>query len=259
MLPKKVFAILSILALSAVFSLYATAPALAHFGMVIPGTSVVPQTDRTLPLTLAFCHPFEGHGMNLDKPKAFRVIHDGKSEDLTGSLQKTTVMDHEAWKMDYKVGRPGMYIFAMEPQPYPEPAEDNYIIHYTKTVVSAYGEGEGWNIPVGMKTEIVPLTRPWGNYAGNVFQGVVLLDGKPAPYTRVEVEYYNKDGKFEAPEECMITQEVLCDGNGVFTFACPQPGWWGFAGLNDADYKIEGKDVELGAVLWIEMKGWKTK
>ena len=259
MLPKKMFPILAVMVLSAVLSLAAVAPALAHFGMVIPGTSVVPQSDRTLPLMLAFAHPFEGNGMNLERPKSFRVIHDGTSEDLTGKLQQTTILGHEAWTMDYKVGRPGMYVFAMEPQPYPEPAEDNYIIHYTKTIVSAYDEGEGWYQPVGMKTEIVPLTRPWGNYAGNVFQGVVLLDGKPAPHTRVEVEYYNKDGKFEAPEECMITQEVLCDDNGVFTFVCPQPGWWGFAGLNDADYKIQGKDVELGAVLWIETKGWKTK
>ncbi|MGE4293803.1 MAG: DUF4198 domain-containing protein, partial [Desulfovibrio sp.] len=134
------------------------------------------------------------------------------------------------------------------------PAEDNYIIHYTKTVVDAFEGGEEWNQPVGVKTEIVPLTRPFGNYAGNVFQGVVLLDGKPAPYTRVEVEFYNKDGKREAPNGRMITQEVLADSNGVFTFCCPWKGWWGFAALNDADYKIEGKDVELGAVLWMEMK-----
>ena len=237
-------------------SLSLSAPAMAHFGMLIPGDSIVPQTQKTQTLTLSFSHPFEGVGMDLVKPASFQVIFEGQSEDLLGSLQEATVMDHKAWTADYQFKRPGMYIFAFEPEPYPEPAEDNYIIHYTKTVVSGFDDGEDWNQPIGLKTEIVPLTRPWGNYAGNCFQGQVLLDGKPAPYTRVEVEYYNKDGAMAAPSDAMITQEVLCDGNGVFTFVCPLEGWWGFAGLNDADYQIEGKDVELGAVLWIEMKGY---
>ena len=242
-----------------VFVLALPAAGFAHFGMVIPDEAVVPQGKKSVGLTLSFSHPFEGHGMNLVKPKSFKVYHDGAATDLLPTLKPAKVMDHEAWTSQCALKGPGMYIFAMEPEPYPEPAEDNYIIHYTKTVVSAYDEGEEWNVPVGLKTEIIPLTRPWGNYAGNVFQGIVLLDGKPAPYTRVEVEYYNKDGKFEAPTDSMVTQEVLADGNGVFTFACPWAGWWGFAGLNDADFKIEGKDVELGAVLWIEMEAAKTK
>lgn len=228
--------------------------ALAHFGMVIPDKDEVTQDDKNVHFVLSFSHPFEGIGMDLVKPEKFDVYVDGKVQDLLPSLKETKVLDHKAWMADYAVKRPGMYIFVMEPKPYPEPAENNYIIHYTKTVIDGFEGGEEWNQPVGIKTEIVPLTRPFGNYAGNVFQGVVLLDGKPAPYTRVEVEFYNKDGKREAPNGRMITQEVLADGNGVFTFCCPWQGWWGFAALNDADYKIEGKDVELGAVLWVEMK-----
>ncbi|NDV28805.1 DUF4198 domain-containing protein [Desulfovibrio sp. JC010] len=233
--------------------------AYAHFGMLIPEKSIITPDNKSAEIKLSFSHPFEGHGMNLVKPKKFSVFHDGKESNLLPSLKECKVMDHDSFKTEYKFKRPGMYTFYMEPVAYPEPAEDNYIIHYTKTVVSAFNEGEEWNAPLGVKTEIVPLTRPWGNYAGNVFQGIVLLDGKPAPFTRVEVELYNKDGKLEAPYECMVTQEVLCDENGVFTFTCPKAGWWGFAALNDADYKIKGKDVELGAVLWIEMIPYKSK
>ena len=40
--------------------------------------------------------------------------------------------------------------------------------------------------------EIIPLTRPFANYSGNIFQGRVLLDGKPVPGAEVEVEYYNR-------------------------------------------------------------------
>jgi cobalt/nickel transport protein len=53
----------------------------------------------------------------------------------------------------------------------------------------------------------------------------------------------------------MITQTIKADGNGVFTYAAPVSGWWGFAALNPADFKLphqgEQKDVELGAVIWV--------
>lgn len=137
-----------------------------------------------------------------------------------------------------------------------KPAEDCYIVHYTKAYVAAFGEEEGWDEPAGLKTEIVPLTRPFGNYAGNVFQGQVLLNGKPVPGADVEVELYNKDKKYEAPNEYMVTQVVKADANGVFTYAVPFAGWWGFAALNTADEKLDHdgtpKNVELGAVLWAE-------
>lgn len=250
---------LNVTIFSLVLLLACSSSAFAHFGMLIPENSIILPSKKSATFELSFSHPFELVGMNLVTPKKFSVFFDGKETDLLSSLKASKNMGHEAFEAEYKFKRPGMYTFYMEPTPYPEPAEDNFIIHYTKTVVSAFNEGENWNTPLGVKTEIVPLTRPWGNYAGNVFQGIVLLDGKPAPFTRVEVEYYNKDSKLEAPYECMITQEVLCDENGVFTFTCPKAGWWGFAGLNDADYKIKGKDVELGAVLWIEMIPYKSK
>jgi cobalt/nickel transport protein len=145
----------------------------------------------------------------------------------------------------------------MEPQAYWEPAEDTYIIHYTKTFVAAFGADEGWDTPIGLPTEIVPLTRPFGNYAGGVFQGQVLIKGKPAPGAEIEVEFYNKDGKYKAPSDYHVTQVVKADANGVFTFTCPVEGWWGFAALSEADYKIKDKSVELGAVLWVKMDGWK--
>ena len=233
--------------------LFITATAYAHFGMLIPETSIVSPAKKTINFELSFSHPFEKVGMDLVKPKKFCVYKDGKETDLLGSLKEIKLLGHKAFTSSYNFKRPGMYTFYMEPTPYPEPAEDNFIIHYTKTIVSAFDEGEDWNKPLGVKTEIVPLTRPWGNYSGNVFQGIVLLDGKPVPYCRVEVELYNKTSKIKAPHECMVTQEVLCDANGVFTFTCPKSGWWGFAALNDADYKIKGKSVELGAVLWTEM------
>ncbi|MEG1610268.1 MAG: DUF4198 domain-containing protein [Bilophila sp.] len=231
--------------------------ALAHFGMVIPSKNVVEdKKDAAISVALSFSHPMEMAGMSLVKPHVFQVLVDGKAEDLSGSLQATQVMQHDAWKAQYTVKRPGVYQFVMEPQPYWESAEDCFIIHYTKTYVAAFGEEEGWDEPAGLKTEILPLTRPFGNYAGNVFQGKVLLDGKPVPNASVEVEYYNKNGVYAAPNEYMVTQVVKADANGVFTYGIPFAGWWGFAALNTADAKMKHdgkeKDVELGAVIWME-------
>ena len=234
----------------------------AHFGMVIPSDSMVMQEDpRTLNLALSFSHPFEMIGMPLDKPATFFVVAGGKQADLKDTLKETKVMDHAAWQASYAVKFPGLYTFCMEPVPYWEPAEDCFIIHYTKTVVAAFGDDEGWDEPVGLKTEIVPLSKPFGLYAGNVFQGIVQLDGKPVPYAEVEVEYYNRDKKAHAPADYMITQTIKADGSGIFTYAAPVAGWWGFAALNSADYQLEHKgekkDVELGAVLWVEFSPWK--
>ena len=238
--------------------------AFAHFGMLIPSDSMIMQGEnRTITLILSFSHPFEGQGMELSKPGKCAVVIKGKEKDLIGSLKETKVMGYRAWVMNYRINRPGVITFFMEPNPYWEPAEDCYIVHYTKTVVAALGDEEGWDEPVGLKTEIVPLTRPFGLYAGNVFQGIVMLDGKAVPYAEVEVEYYNENGKAEAPTDYMVTQVVKADQNGVFTYAAPKAGWWGFAALNTSDekmkYKGEDKDVELGAVLWIEFLPWQEK
>jgi len=237
-------------------SLIAAGPAWSHFGMLIPSDSMVMQDDnRNLTLTLSFSHPFEMVGMDMVKPKVFNVAANGKQQDLRDSLKPTRVMDHTAWQAVYPIKRPGVYMFYMEPEPYWEPAEDSFIIHYTKSVVTAFGDDEGWDEEIGLKTEIVPLSKPFGLYAGNVFQGIVKLNGKPVPFAEVEIEYYNREGRYTAPTEYMITQTIKADGNGLFTYAAPVAGWWGFAALNTADFKLprdgEEKDVELGAVIWV--------
>lgn len=241
--------------LASIMVLAMATAASAHFGMLIPDADELTQDKRTVNLTLSFSHPFEMVGMEMEKPAEFFVVADNEQKtDLLGTLKQTTVMGHTAWETSFKPNRPGLYAFVFDPVPYKEDAENNYIRHITKVVVDAYGEGEEWHKPMGLKTEIVPLTRPFGNYAGNVFQGIVMLDGKPAPYTRVEVEYYNKDKQRTAPNDRMVAQEVIADGNGVFTFVCPWKGWWGFAGLNADSKPFKGRELELGAVIWVDMK-----
>ena len=159
----------------------------------------------------------------------------------------------------------------MEPQPYWEPAEDIYIVHYTKTVVIASGDNTGWDKEIGLKTEIVPLSKPYGLYTcpdlktftkDNLFRGIVKLDGKPVPNAHVEVQYFNEGEKKDfTPWNDFMATHVKADDKGVFMFSVPVAGWWGFAALSTSDTKMKhngiDKEVELGAVTWVQFQDIK--
>ncbi len=235
-------------------------PAVAHFGFVLPQTAMVSQQDgRSLDVTFAFLHPFEQFGMPLAAPARVTLYVNGTETDLTDTLTPTQVFNEPAFTAKVPLTRPGAYAIAMEPQPYWEPAEDVFIVHHTKTVIGAFGDDTGWDTELGLPTEIVPITRPFGLWQGNAFQGVVKTGGAPAPGATVEVEYWNTES-VTAPSDLMITQTVIADANGVFTYTPPGPGWWGFAALTEADYTLpyEGveKPVELGAVIWVHFEPW---
>jgi len=234
----------------------------AHFGVILPDRSMVAQGDNpNLELTLAFCHPFEQNGMDMAKPKQFGVLCRKEKTDLLETLQETKVLDKQAWKAAYTLKKPGFYTFYVDPAPYWEAAENKYIIHQTKTLVAAFGGEEGWDAEVGLKAEIVPLTRPVALYAGNVFQGVVKFKGKAVAHAEVEVEYWNPEKKVKAPNDYFVTQVIKTDKNGVFSFGAPQAGWWGFSALNEEKQAVKHtdgtkKDAEYGAVLWVQFTAW---
>jgi cobalt/nickel transport protein len=248
-------------AAAAAFTLAAT-PALAHFQMIIPSDDMVQQGEsRDVNLEVKFWHPLEGHGMNMVKPEKFGVMIRGRDNDLLSTLKPVQYKDRagkmrDGFKTTFTVKKPGDHVFYIQPKPYWEPSEDTYIVHYTKVVVNGLGLEVGWDAEVGLKAEIVPLTRPYGLWKGNVFQGQVKYRGKPVPGAEVEVEYYDEDGTVKVPADPMITQVVKADANGVFTYAMPKAGWWGFAALMEGDTPIqhdgEEKGVEEGALIWVK-------
>ena len=235
-------------------------PLRAHFQVIIPNQNIVSQDDnKQIDLDLLFTHPFEQHLMNMEKPVQFGVLVRSEKPDLLNFLNEKISKDGlKSWKASYVVKRPGDHIFYVEPSPYWEPAENKYIIHYTKTVVNAFGMKDGWDEAVGLRAEILPLTHPYGLWAGNVFQGKVLVDGKPVSGADVEVEFYNDKKAIKAPADPFITQVVRTDDQGIFTYVMPWEGWWGFAALSDAPETMKTPDgkndaaIELGAVLWLK-------
>lgn len=244
----------------------------AHFGTIIPSDDIISQEDgREVEIAVQFIHPMEGQYMNMEKPKQFGVLHGGKKTDLLPTLVEARITPPEhnenftTWKTAFAVQRPGDYTFYVEPAPYWEPAEDSFIVHYTKVCVNAFGLEEGWDEPVGLETEIIPLTRPYGLWTGNLFTGQVLINGKPAAGAEVEVEYLNESpgnpSIVAPPSDPFVTQVVKADANGIFSYAMPRGGWWGFAALSEAEWQLQKdgveKGVEIGAVYWVHTTDMK--
>ena len=239
--------------------LIAAPAALAHFQVILPSADVVdPSTGKTINLDLLFTHPMEdGPVMEMGAPKRFDVLVRGEKQDLLPALKPVQVEGKTAYQSQYTVKGPGAHIFCLEPAPYWEPAEEKLIIHYTKVVVPAFGLWDGWDAMVGFPVEIEPLTRPFGLWTGNVFRGIVRKHGNPVPLATVEVEYLNSNGAVKPPNDALVTQVIKSDAAGVFTYAMPRAGWWGFAALVDGDEKMpnpDGKpvDVELGGLIWVK-------
>lgn len=233
----------------------------AHFQTVITDQTVIEQGSNTkIAINYEFTHPFEQTQMNMEKPKEAGVFVEGKKSSLLTTLQPVKNGEMTSWKTQYTFKSPGVYQFYVDPIPYFEPAEEKFIRHQTKTIVDAFGSGEGWDKPIGLKAEIVPLSRPYSLYAGNIFSGQVLYKGKPVAGAEIEIEFYNTKN-LKAPNDMYITQVTKADKNGVFNVGLPQEGWWGFAALIEDDEKIKKDNknypVELGAVLWLKTEAMK--
>ena len=230
-------------------------PALAHFQELLPSADVLPE-GGTVTLDLVFTHPMSrGPTMEMARPVRFGMKRGDAVTDLTASLVERKVDGKTAWQASVDLAEPGAAVFFVEPQPYFEPAEGKFIVHYAKVVVDSYASGEGWDAMVGLPVEIAPLVRPTGLWTGNLFRGIVTRDGKPAPFAEIEVEYVN-DGSVAAPNDAFITQVIKADAGGVFAYAMPRAGWWGFAALLAGDQPMTGPDgkpapVELGALMWV--------
>ena len=233
----------------------------AHFQTVMTNKSLLQQGDNPkITIQYEFTHPFKQEPMNMLKPKEAGVFSDGKKISLLSTLEPIEKDKLTSWKGEFIIKEPAIYQFYVDPTPYFEASEGKFIRHQTKTIVDAFNAGEGWDKPIGLKAEIIPLSRPYSLYAGSVFSAQVLYKNRPAANVKVEIEYYNTK-KLKAPYEMYVAHVVKTDQNGVFHVGLPQEGWWGFAALIDDDETIKKDNksypVELGAVLWLKTEAMR--
>ena len=232
-------------------------PAMAHFQELIPSSDRVGEkTARSVALDLVFTHPMSrGPAMDMATPARFGVIGPTGHEDLLAELESFKVDGKQAFRANYRFKRPGDHIFYLEPAPYWEPAEGRMILHYTKVVVDAFGSGTGWDSLVGFPLEIELLVRPYGLWTGNLFRGVVKKKGQPVPFAQVEVAWRNDGSVVPSPDDYAV-QVIKADASGVFSYAMPRSGWWGFAALVEGEEPTSDPQggtaaVEEGALIWV--------
>lgn len=262
-------------------SLLFASTAAAHFQMLYTPESAL-EKPETIQLRHVFTHPFaDEHTMNMGrqhdsqallKPEAFYVIHKEKKTDLLASLKDIQFAGNadtgKGFASEYKARSMGDHVLVMIPAPYFEENEDAYIQQITKTIINVAGLPTDWDSDLGLKAEIVPLTKPYAIWTGSTFSGIVKANGKPVPFADVEVEYLNHDvdlkknamgpPRFKAPQDSFVTIGIKADQDGKFTFGIPKAGWWGFASLGvgpDTTYKC--KDLSQDAVIWVQATDMK--
>lgn len=251
----------------------------AHFQMLYPGESARQSNSGAFDLFAIFTHVFHGApSMAMAPPRALYMLKqrgdEGKPEkvDLLKQAEKFEWLGSEkSGVAAYKVSLPsaqmrslGDYVFVLEPEPYLEATEDKYIQQFTKTVVNVGGMPGNWDKVLGLPAEIRPLNKPYANWTGGVFRGVVLARGKPAPFAEIEVEYVNRkpDGatklwagepQVTAPHPALGPMSIRADATGAFAIGLPRAGWWGIAALDVGPVKKHlGKKLSQDAVIWVQ-------
>jgi len=246
--------------------------AMAHFQMVYtPNTAL--EKGKTIEFKHIFTHPFaDEHTMDMVGVEEFFVINKKKKVDLKNTLKpisfKGSHNSGKAYESKYKARGMGDHVFVMTPTPYFEASEDAYIQQITKSMVNVAGAATNWDTELGLKAEIVPLTKPYAIWEHGSFTGIVKSNGKVVPNAEIEVEYLNRDvdmknnkmgsSRVEAPQDAFITMTIKANKDGEFTFAIPKAGFWGFCALGaGSDKEYKGKELSQDAVIWIEAKAMK--
>ncbi|WP_373356452.1 DUF4198 domain-containing protein [Pseudoroseicyclus sp. CXY001] len=246
-------------------------PAHSHFlSIYTPEANLAAPT--TAPVQLIFWHPLTGgHVMDMGAPPDdFFMVHRGERIDLTDRLSEIAFesagVAGQAYAGEIDFRSSGDYILTAVPAPYYEETEDIYIQQITKVYVNRGQLPTDWAEPVGLPTEILPLSRPYNQLVGSSFTGQVLRDGEPVPHVEIEVEYIaslpdpasNSAGPATVGEPAGGTIAIMSDDNGYFTFGLPRAGWWGFAALGSgAQTEHEGKELSQDAVIWVTAQDWQ--
>jgi len=245
------------------WGLLAASPALAEYFTILRATPpwISDQKCKELSVSIAFGHPFAQMAADMDLVQMFAAIQYPPKEDgqiirheFLDTLSPAKYQKKNAWTATIPLAEPGLYQLVVETRPYWEETRGIFLQQFAQTIVPVQGCERGWELPVGLKMEILPLTRPFGLLAPALFTGRVLFDEKILPDAPVRIEYLNED-KRTVPSLYHQTQQVRTDERGVFSFVCPYPGWWGFAAVTQGD-PLKGSDgqsknTELSGVFWI--------
>ncbi len=198
--------------------------------------SIAPQQLKEEADLLIFgMEPFRYRGIAIDPPRIFTIYRfdrdaenpqrPARREDRLGDIEEIRYLNQKAWGANVGLNRPGLYQFVIETQPWWSPSEAGYARHIVKTMLPVYGEDWGWDIPLGLSHEIVPLARPFGLFAPALFTAKVLVNGKPAAHAPVKVFRINTE-KSSVPTPWHEELELRTLADGSFSVVLNKAGWW---------------------------------
>jgi cobalt/nickel transport protein len=213
-----------------------TAPAAAHFSMLLPESASV-KKDEAVTILYQWGHPFEHQLFDAPPPERVYVVSpDGKRTDLLSTLDvfKHPTGDGKqvlAYRLRFTPTARGDYVFVLRTRPIWMEEEGEYFEDTVKVVLHVQAQ-KGWDASAGEPLEIVPMTRPYGLEPGMVFQSQLQwrppgMDTPVAPVTRpVEIEHYNTFPPRRLPPDEQVTRTARADANGVVTSTLTEAGWW---------------------------------
>jgi len=213
--------------------------------------------------------PFQGLIRDLRAPKAFIVSPTGEKSRIP--LPVISLKDLSSGKLRrgfhpryVPTERGDHYLYLISEEDF-VPGTGEVWKEFTKVPLHVEEETD-WKRPVGLKVEIVPLTRPYGLESGAVFAGKVLLEGKPLKDILVQVTRYygmflpqealpkDDQGKVDRPRMYL---SVRTDEEGRFVVALNQPGWWLISARIPHGYTILAQQrfpLILRASFWLYVK-----
>jgi cobalt/nickel transport protein len=249
----------------------------AHFLVIYtPQTALLRASD--LPFNLVFTHAFHGAPtMAMAKPQRFYSVRRPARGEPTEEVDLAPYLEQVQWQNGdktvsaWKANVPrsamrslGDYQVVVEPEPYLEEAEGLYIQQFAKVMINVGGVPGNWGETLGLPAEIHALNKPYANWVGGLFRGIVLSGGIPVPFTQVEVEYLNhaldvvnnrfeEAGAIDAPHPSLEAMVIMTNADGEFSFALPKAGWWGFAALTvGPQHEYKGMPLSQDAILWVQ-------
>jgi len=206
----------------------------AHFGIVLP-TKWMANLGEKIKFYFFFGHAFEHEIL----PVKYVKIISAYIVDPDGIRHKVELRPYNStfFVGEFTCEKDGDYIIAVEAV---AKHGGGYCIAFSKAIVHCGVVEKGWNRTVGLPVEIVPLTRPYGLEFVAPITGIVLKNGKPLKYVRIEWEPYHGyhpakllswlEKTFPYPD-AYLTKATLTDPNGEFTVVIPYPGVWVIAAV----------------------------
>lgn len=269
------------------FSFFLGQEAHASYTLLIPDQPTreydAKDTEKQLDVLLGLVDPFTQQSADMELPQMLAVVRHiplsqeeqekerqetGKSitikekrEELLGDLEEIRNFDKKAWAAHVNLDTPGLYQLMMETRPHWNESRNCFEQQFVKTELPVYGMERGWSKAVGLKFEIIPLTRPFGLMAPALFTGKVLLSGDIFAGGLVTAARLNTD-KRGLPSPWHAEQVVKTNAAGEFSFVCSVPGWWAFMATAKGD-PLKGPDgllkpLEIGAVFWVYIDDSRT-